>query len=253
MKLKRWRASNYSMAIIKLYHVTKCYGDTKAVNDISLTIHQGEIYGLLGENGAGKTTLLRIITGLIEPTDGTYTINGGEIKPKSIEAKRYLGFVTTDARPLPDLTVQENLALFGSFFYKDKIQLHSRIQEIISDLELQPHINKRVDVLSTGNKQKVAIARVLIGDPEILILDEPMNGLDVSTQQKIKQLIMQLKEQGKTIVFTSHNMNEIAELTERIGVIQKGSLIFEGPIQHLTYEQRVPFLEGLLVDGGDQQ
>lgn len=235
------------MHVVEAQSVSKNYKDTKALDNVSFYIREGEIFGLLGENGAGKTTLLRILSTLIEPTDGDLNILGSDKIYDNETVKEQIGVVTNNAKPIPTLTVRENLNFFYSFYIKNKKSRKERVNQIIETLDLSDYTNKRVELLSSGNQQKVAIAKSIGSDPKILILDEPMNGLDVATQKVIKQLIISLKEQGKTIIFTSHNMSEIEELAEHICVLNKGSLVFDGTLNDSNTD--IKDLEKLLIEG----
>jgi len=235
------------MHVVETRSISKNYKDITALDNVSFSIRKGEIFGLLGENGAGKTTLLRIISTLIEPTDGNINILGSENIYDNETVKEHIGVVTNNAKPIPTLTVKENLNFFYSFYIKDKKTRKERVKEIVEILDLTDYKNKQVELLSSGNQQKVAIAKSIGSDPKILILDEPMNGLDVATQKVIKQLIISLKEDGKTIIFTSHNMSEIEELAEHICILNKGSLVFDGNLNDSDTD--IKDLEKLLIEG----
>lgn len=184
---------------------------------------------------------------LIKPTNGQVTLFNTTEKYNDIDKKRNIGLVTANSNPMPDLTVEENIKFFGSFYIKNKKQLVSEMNKTIDILDLEEYRKKKVEILSTGNKQKVAFAKAIISDPKLLILDEPMNGLDVATKNNIKKLIKNLKNNGTTIIYTSHNMEEIEELVSHICILNKGKLVFDGTFNEINNNRE--YLEKLLIEG----
>lgn len=237
------------MGIIDIHSITKQYSDIKALDTVTFNVHKGEILCLLGENGAGKTTLLRLISTLIKPTEGKIYIDGIDNIHNKKNVKGLLGLVTSKSKAFPSLTVKENLEFFSSFYTNNKMDAKNRVEHLINLLDLNDYSHKRVEYLSSGNKQKVIIAKAMVADPLILILDEPMNGLDVATQKVVKQTIKGLQEKGKTIIFTSHNMSDVERLAERVCVLYKGELVFDGDIDEIEEKNRINFLEKLLTKG----
>lgn len=218
--------------INKRFHDRKT-GDFYALNDISFTVSNGEIFGLLGPNGAGKTTMLRIMSTIMEQTDGTVLINGFDSKQKPEEVKRSIGFLSGNTKLYKKLTPVETMRFFGSFYGIEKKVINQRIEAIVDRLDMDDFKDRIIEKLSTGQVQKTSIARCMIHDPQIYILDEPTLGLDILTSRTIIDFIKGEKEKGKTIIFSTHYMEEADTLCDRIGLIHQGSLIQTGTIDEL--------------------
>ncbi|MBV1756279.1 MAG: ATP-binding cassette domain-containing protein [Dethiosulfatibacter sp.] len=218
--------------IKKKFHDKKT-GDFFALNDISFTVSDGEIFGLLGPNGAGKTTLLRILSTIMEQTDGTVIVNGFDSKKKPEEVKKSIGFLSGNTKLYKKLTPTETMRFFGSFYGIGKEIMEQRIDKIINSLDMNDFKDRIIEKLSTGQVQKTSIARCMIHDPQIYILDEPTLGLDILTSRTIIDFIKGEKEKGKTIIFSTHYMEEADTLCDRIGLIHQGSLIQTGTIDEL--------------------
>lgn len=184
---------------------------------------------------------------LIKPTYGQITLFSNNEKYNEVERKRNIGLVTANSNPIPDLTVEENIKFFGSFYFKNKKRLIFEMNKILNMLDLEEYRKKRIELLSSGNKQKVAFAKAIISSPKLLILDEPMNGLDIATKNNIKELIKELNVSGTTIIYTSHNMEEIEELVSRICILNKGKLVFNGTFNEINNNR--DYLEKLLIEG----
>ncbi len=212
------------MNIIETNKLTKRFGDTLAVDNVSMHVKQGEIYGFLGLNGAGKTTTIRLLLGMIKPDSGTCQLF--ETEPKqATKIWNDVGYLIETPNSYPNLSVYENLeVIFRLRGLKDK----SVIDEIIDRLKLTPYKNKQEKNLSLGNKQRLGLAKALMHKPRLLLLDEPINGLDPAGIVEIRELLKELAEKhGTTIFLSSHILSEIAKLTTRIGVIHNGALIKE--------------------------
>ncbi|MBC7473800.1 MAG: ABC transporter ATP-binding protein [Candidatus Sericytochromatia bacterium] len=218
------------MIIVK--NLEKDFGDFKAVNKISFEVKSGEIFGLLGPNGAGKTTTLRMIAGLI-------TLSGGEIEvcgyksDQSYEIKRNIGFLTGSTALYGRLTPVEMLEYFGTLnFMPDKLK-KQRIDELITLFRMEEFKDKWCQKLSTGQKQRVSIARTILHNPPVLIFDEPTSGLDIISGQIILDFIKDAKKEGKTIIFSTHNMSEAEFLCDTLGLVYRGNIIAKGTIDEL--------------------
>ena len=218
--------------IKKKFHDKKT-GDFYALNDISFTVSDGEIFGLLGPNGAGKTTLLRILSTIMEQTDGTVSVNGFDSKNKPEEVKKSIGFLSGNTKLYKKLTPVETMRFFGGFYGIGKKIIDQRIEQIIDSLDMNDFKDRIIEKLSTGQVQKTSIARCMIHDPQIYILDEPTLGLDILTSRTIIDFIKGEKQKGKTIIFSTHYMEEADTLCDRIGLIHQGSLIQTGTIDEL--------------------
>ncbi len=218
--------------VSKVFHDKKA-GDVYAVKEVSLAIEKGEIFGLLGPNGAGKTTLLRILSTIMSPTEGSVQINGFDVASDPENVKKSIGFLSGNTKLYKKLTPVETMKFFGSFYGIEKNELNRRIERILESLDMVPFRNKVIEKLSTGQVQKTSIARCLIHDPDVYILDEPTLGLDILTSRSIIDFILKEKQNGKTIIFSTHYMEEADALCDRIGLIHKGRLIETGTLEVL--------------------
>lgn len=231
--------------IIRTEDLSKHYGDVHAVSGISLNVRQGEIYGFLGLNGAGKTTTIRMLLGMIRPTRGTAFIKGKKVCADNTELWKNIGSLVEIPYSYPDLTVRENLEIIRRLrFLPDK----NSIDIVIEKLQLGPYTNRKAKNLSLGNAQRLGLAKAFIHNPEILILDEPTNGLDPAGIFEIREMLIGLaKEQGVTIFISSHILGEISRFASRIGIIHEGKLIQEVDTSQLEKLNR----KRLLVNAND--
>ncbi len=212
------------MNIIQTENLSKYFGAVKAVDQVSIHVKQGEIYGFLGLNGAGKTTLIRLLLGLIKPDTGTCMLFGKHPKQAN-KIWNNVGYLIETPHAYPRLSVRENLQLICKLRGFDD---HRLINEITDRLNLGEYVHTKEENLSMGNKQRLGLAKALIHRPKLLLLDEPINGLDPAGIVEIRELLQELSEQqGTTIFLSSHILSEIARLTSRIGIIHKGALVKE--------------------------
>jgi len=211
--------------IITTEKLSKRYPDVLAVSEISLNVRKGEIYGFLGLNGAGKTTTIRMLLGMIHPTSGISFINGKKVSENNTSLWKEIGHLVEIPYSYPDLTVRENLEIIRRLrFISDK----KAVESIIDRLKLTPYANRKAGNLSLGNAQRLGLAKALIHNPQILILDEPSNGLDPAGIYEIRELLSDLaNNQGATIFLSSHILGEISRFATRIGIIHDGKLIQE--------------------------
>ncbi len=200
-----------------------------AVDNVSFVCQPGAVTTLLGPNGAGKTTLLRMIATLLQPDTGTIRINGYETRANSEEARAQIGFLTGSAGLYERLTGRETLSYFGQLQGMTRDALKQRTAEIVDLLNLQEFIDRRVGKLSTGMKQRISIARTIIHDPSVIIFDEPTCGLDVLAAQSVMKLIENSRSRGRTVIFSTHRMDEASLLSDHLVVIHKGHKIFDSP------------------------
>ncbi len=217
--------------MIQTEDLTKHYGEVHAAEAVNLQIKQGEIYGFLGLNGAGKTTTIRMLLGMIRPTRGKAFLFGKKVDPGNMDIWNNVGHMVEIPYSYPELTVQENLEIFRRLrFLKDP----KLLTEIMDKLFLGPYRNTKVKNLSLGNAQRLGIAKAMIHHPDLLILDEPANGLDPSGIVQIRELLMDLAENhGVTIFISSHILGEISRLATRIGIIHEGHMIRESDVDQL--------------------
>ncbi len=204
-----------------------------AVNDVSFRVEPGEIYGLLGPNGAGKTTTLRMISGLMQPSSGRVLIRGENVTGRSEQGKRLIGYLTANTGLYARLTPHEFLHYFATLYGLDRAAATARIERLSAWLGMRDFMHLRCGALSTGQKQRTNIARALIADPPILILDEPTLGLDVLTNRVILDFIRVQSEEGKTILLSTHALDEIEIMCRRIGLMHAGRLVAEGDLASL--------------------
>ncbi len=216
--------------------------DKREVDGLSFRVSKGHIYGLLGPNGAGKTTTLRMLSGLMKPTSGSAVIGGHDVASEPAEVKRVLGFLTANTGLYQRLTARELIVYFARLQGIDQQPATLRAAHLIDWLGIGDFADHRCGALSTGQKQRVNIARALVADPPILIMDEPTLGLDVLSNRVILEYIRREREQGKTIILSTHYLDEAEDICDRIGLLHDGKLIAEGDLealQQLSGEQRL--------------
>lgn len=210
--------------MIELVQVTKRYGDLLAVNALDLQVREGEIIGIVGHNGAGKSTTLKMIAGLIAPTSGAVRVLGCDMAKESTTAKRDMGYLPEENPLYENMTAREYLTFFSELYGLPKTKTRARIDELLGSLNLREK-DKLTGEFSKGMKRKVAIARALLHDPRLLILDEPNAGLDPLTSFFIINYLKTLKSQGKTIVLSAHNLFHVEYICDRVAIIKNGWLI----------------------------
>lgn len=213
--------------MLKLVNLTKKFGNFVAVNNINLEIHAGDFFGFLGQNGAGKTTTIKMITGLYAPTNGIVYIGGNDIQKNPIEAKKLIGYIPDQPYLYEKLTGREFLYFCGGLYKIEKNILNNRIDEIIDQLKIDQWINKRTEEYSQGMKQRITIASALLHDPALIVVDEPMIGLDPQSAMVVKNVLLQKASEGAAIFMSTHSLNVAEEVCSRIGIIKDGQMIFE--------------------------
>lgn len=208
-------------------------GRARALEDVTMTCRPGEVYGLLGPNGAGKTTLLRLVSTAIRPTAGTARLMGIDVVGNPIGARRQLGFLSGNTGLYDRLTARETLLYFGRLQGMKNGELRKRIDMLSGTFDMGEFLDRRCDKLSTGMKQKVNLARAVIHDPPVLVLDEPTSGLDVITIRAMTRFIHDARSQGRTVLLSTHQMPEVEALCDRVGLLHKGWLCFDGTVEEL--------------------
>ncbi|GIW21126.1 MAG: ABC transporter ATP-binding protein [Candidatus Sericytochromatia bacterium] len=234
--------------MIKVKNLTKSFNDFIAVNNISFEVNKGSIYGLLGPNGAGKTTTLRMIAGLLKPSSGDIEICNFNRDTNLNDLKRNIGFLTGSTSLYGRLTPIEILNYFGTLNFMPKNLLKERIDFIIDKFKLHDFKNKWCEKLSTGQKQRVSIARTILHDPPVLIFDEPTSGLDIMSSEIILEFIKEEKKNGKAIIFSTHNMSEAGYLCDKLGLVYKSHLIAQGTIEELKSITKKATLREVFLD-----
>ena len=217
--------------IIKLQHLKKYYGLSKGIEDVSFSLEKGEIYGFIGPNGAGKSTTLRTIMGLINKTSGEIYIKGNLINYNDLNLKELIGYLPSEVNLYGDMTVKEAFDYHESFFKKDLSKRRNELSKIFKIDE-----NKKIEDLSLGNLKKVGIILALMHEPELLILDEPTSGLDPIMQNVFHDLLLKEKQKGTTIIYSSHILNEVSNICDRVGFIKDGKIFKEDSINIIKKE-----------------
>ena len=223
--------------MIVVSHLTKTYGDLKAVNDFSLQVGPGEIVGLIGPNGAGKTSLLRCLVGIQRPTSGRIALGGHDIVDDPVEAKRLLAFMADEPHLFDYLTVLEHLRLTGRIYAVADVEAKART--LLEELELTDKINALPGELSRGMKQKVAIACGLLHDPAALLFDEPLTGLDPLGIRRMRETIVMRGRSGGAVIVSSHLLHLVEEICTRIVIIDRGIKVADGTVAELSAQARL--------------
>jgi ABC-2 type transport system ATP-binding protein len=222
-----------SATLIETQALVKRYGDKLAVNNVSLEVQAGEVFGFLGPNGAGKTTTIKMIVGLLQPTSGTIRVAGYDVQTQPLLAKAASGYVPDTPNLYAKLTGRELLRFVGDLYNLDRPRLAQRTEELLRVLDLNEAADQTIDSYSHGMQQKASLAAALMHDPKVLVLDEPTVGLDPKSARLIKDILRQMADRG-TAVFLSTHILEIAErMCDRIGIIDKGALVAVGSMDEL--------------------
>ncbi len=219
--------------MIELENVTKTYGNLKAVDSVSLKIPEGEIFGFIGPNGAGKTTTLRMLATLLVPTSGRIEIAGLNPEEEPREVRKLIGYMPDFFGVYPDLAVWEYLDFFGAAYNIPATKRNSMIDDVLELTDLTGKKLSLVDTLSRGMKQRLCLAKTLLHDPSILLLDEPASGLDPRARIEIREIIKELKKMNKTVLISSHILSELSDFCTSIGIIEKGKLIAAGTLTEI--------------------
>src|SRR5947209_135978 len=220
--------------MIKVQNVSKRYRKVNALSELSLEIPQGSVYGLIGPNGAGKTTLLRILAALISPTTGQVWFNGEEVSQSPTAIHRRVGYMPDFFGVYPDLTSIEYLEFYAGIHGIPRKKRASIITDLLELVDLSAKRDALVETLSRGMKQRLCLARSLVHDPDILLLDEPASGLDPRARVELRELLRTLQGMGKTVIISSHILLELAEMCTDVAIIQGGRLVIEGPVDKVT-------------------
>jgi sodium transport system ATP-binding protein len=232
-----------TLAVIEAAALCKRFGQIDAVNQVSFAARDGEITGLLGPNGAGKSTCLRMMYGVLTPDSGSARINGIDILGETSAARAHLGVLPHAAGLYNNLTARENIDYFGSLHGMGGERLRQRTAELARALGMESFIDRRVKGFSQGQRIKVALARALVHDPGNLILDEPTNGLDVMAIRSLREMLRALKAEGRCILFSSHVMQEVAALCDRVVIIGHGRVLADATPQAIRDQSGAQTLE----------
>jgi len=227
------------MTMIELIGLVKKFGNLVAVDGIDLQVPQGEFFALLGPNAAGKTTTLKILAGLMKPTSGTARVCGFDVQTEPLEARRRLAYVPDFPFLYDKLTPWEFVRFIGKLFQMDNARIRSNGQKLIEQFNLEPYLNKPIEELSHGTRQRVAILSALLHDPDVFIIDEPMVGLDPQHARVVKDILKERSLAGMTVFVSTHQLSVAEEMADRIGIIQQGRLIAVGTKEELRYRSGV--------------
>lgn len=218
---------------IDLKEVSKSFGTLKAVNKLELTVEPGEIRGLLGPNGSGKSTTMKMILGLLKPDSGSINVCGVDVRSKPVEARRHLGYVPETPFLYEYLSAAEYLDLVGVAYGLDKAERQKRAGELLQALQLEKQVNEVMSGYSQGMRQKIALIAALIHRPDVLILDEPLNGLDPRSARIVKEILHRLAGEGVSILFSTHVLEIADAICNKITIISNGSTVAEGTSQEI--------------------
>ena len=222
-------------------------GEVKAVDGVSFECHEGEIFGLLGANGAGKTTTLRMLSTILKPTGGEASIMGHDVAEEPEAVRRSLGFYSASTALYPRLTARETLEFFARINRYPAERVRERVDELVGRFGISDYVDARVDKLSSGMKQKVSIARTVVHDPPVLIFDEPTVGLDVINAIEMQEIIGQLRDDGKSIIFSTHIMSEAEKLCDRIAILHGGKILASGTLEDHRQATGEHYLEDIFI------
>lgn len=220
--------------MIELDGLGKAYGELRAVHDLSLAVAPGEVYALLGANGAGKTTALRCLATLLAPTTGTARIGGFDVRTHPLEVRRRLGFLAASMGLYGRLTARELLRYFANLNGIEGAAAEARVEDAVGRFGLEAFADRLCGKLSTGQRQRVSIARAVVHDPPALVLDEPTLGLDVLSGEAIYRFVEHARERGRAVIFSTHQMSEVELLADRVGIIAAGRLVIEGTVDEIV-------------------
>jgi len=218
-----------SPAAVKVDRLEKTLGKNHVLGGISLEARAGEIFGLLGPNGAGKTTTLRVICTLLAPDAGTVEVLGFDTRTEPQEVRRRVGVVTAEIGVYPRLSARENITYFAQLSGLVDGDLEQKVRGVIDRLDMVPFADERAESLSSGQKQKVAIARAVVHDPPVLMFDEPTSNLDVLASREIREFMVESKQRGKCVIFSTHVLHDAERLCDRVTIIHQGRVVASGP------------------------
>lgn len=228
--------NRYESAVIKLSGVSKKFGQLQALNEISLGVGKGEIYGLLGPNGAGKSTTINIICGLLAPDSGSVTVNEFDLATQTREAKRVVGIVPQELALYIELNAQQNLRFFGCLYGLSGAKLDARIDHLLEMVDLSDRAKDPVSSFSGGMQRRLNIAAGLVHSPSVILMDEPTVGLDPQNRNNILDIVQAIAAAGAAVLYSTHYMDEVERICDRIGIIDHGTLLVEGTLEELRRE-----------------
>ena len=236
------------LSVVSVNNLTKVFDRLPVLNNINLEINAGEVIGYIGPNGAGKSTTIKILTGIIPDFEGDVSVLGYDVRKEPLEVKRRIGYIPENAALYDTLTPFEYLRFVGQLYKLDTQRVEKKTMEMLRVFNLADHIDDRMTTFSKGMRQKVLLVAGLIHNPSVIFLDEPLTGLDANAVILVKEILMQLKKGGKTIFYSSHIMDVVEKLSDRIIVIDQGRIIANGTFQDLNAQARSGSLEQLFTE-----
>jgi ABC-2 type transport system ATP-binding protein len=216
--------------VVDIQRLCVSYGEQMAVRNLTLRIPRGEVFGFIGPNGAGKTTTIKVLATLVQPTSGSVRVLGTDVMDSPQRVRRNIGYVPDSFGVYEDLTVAEYLGFFAAAYRIEWEKRAGTVRDVLALTDLSDKVESQVDALSRGMKQRLGIARILLHDPQLLLLDEPASGLDPRARIELRELLKELQRLGKTILVSSHILHELAQFCTRIGIIEAGHLVAEGSL-----------------------
>ncbi len=220
--------------MIEVENLTKMYGDFKALDGLSLKVEENDVFGYLGPNGAGKTTTINLMIGMLQPTSGSIRIADIDVEKNPLEVKKICGYLPENVGFYDHMTAKQNLLYFSEFYGFSKQETVRIIDDLFELVGIADAANKKVGEFSRGMKQRLGLAQALLNDPKVIFLDEPTSGLDPQGAADFREIIRDLKKEGKTIFFSSHILSEVKEVCETVGIINKGKLVAKGKIEEFN-------------------
>ncbi|HRP62179.1 MAG TPA: ABC transporter ATP-binding protein [Phycisphaerales bacterium] len=241
------------MSMIETINLTKKYGELVALNNLNLTIEEGDCFGFIGPNGAGKTTTIKILATLLKPTWGEARIDGKVVGYQNPQIRPMIGYVPDFMGAYDDMVVSEYLQFFAACYDIHGKQREQVVRDVLDLTDLNYKANAEVNGLSRGMKQRLSIARVLLHDPKVLLLDEPASGLDPRARIEIRELLKELRRMGKTIIISSHILHELSELCNTVGIIEQGELLFSGSVHEIMTRASMGVVVHVVVEDRYEQ
>ena len=239
--------------MIEIVNVTKVYKELTAVKNLNLKINQGDIFGFIGPNGAGKTSTIKMLATLLKPTQGYAMVGGYNVLTQADDVKRIMGYMPDNFGVYDDMRVWEYLDFFAAAYRIEKTKRKQIIDDVLALTDLTHKKTDMVDALSRGMKQRLCLAKTLVHDPQVLLLDEPASGLDPRARIELRELLKELRKMGKTILISSHILTELADFCNTIGIIEQGTLLYSGDIQSITDKLRGGRIVEVKVKDGFEQ
>ncbi len=233
--------------MIEVEHLTKHFKNFEAITDVSFTAQDGEVLGLLGANGAGKSTTMRVIAATMKPTTGAVRVGGFDVAKQPNQVRQVLGVMPENWGLYGHLSPRDHLNYFGNLFQLEKPTLKRRIDELINALQLEEFIDRPCKDFSKGMRQKVNLARTLLHNPQHLLLDEPTSGLDVMSSRHVREIVAELKKNGRSVILSTHILSEAEKMCDRIVIMDRGKKVAEGTVQELCKKAAKPTLEEAFV------